>query len=300
MNVHRMRLFALLLLTVCALLLPATLHGEEPQPQPPTKGYNCVFMGHSFFFPIAETFDKVALANGFPAHQQLLRKAGGTNGTPGWLWQNLPKDDAVWTKLATEDVDLLCFPHHHISGCRLEDYCNWIDYSRKRNPNIMIAIAIPWGPLCDVPTSQFSNFYREQFEIPVHALVDELRKRYPDNTIFVIPHGKGVTELYAKYKAGEIPELTQVVQPAGDNTTEAFFADTSAHIGKMPVVLSQLVWLATVYQVDVRKITWDTGYQFDMKTMAYDIVSKDPYAQIVRKKPPQEDVGSVDRGKDGQ
>ena len=57
----------------------------------------------------------------------------------------------------------------------------------------------------------------------------------------------------------------------------------------MPLVLSQLIWLATVYQVDVRKIDWDTGYQFDLKTMAYDIVSKDPYAQIVNKKPGQAD-----------
>jgi|GEM_PF-2111887 len=290
MNIYRTRLlFALCLTTICALLPPAAPHGEEPQPQPTTKGYNCVFMGHSFFYPIAETFDKLALANGFPDHRQLLRKAGATNGTPGWLWQNLPKDDAAWTKLANEDVDLLCFPHHHISGCRLEDYCNWIDYARQRNPNIMIAIAIPWGPLCDVPPAQFSEFYRTQFELPVRTLVDELRKRYPDNTIFVIPHGKGVADLYAKFKAGEIPELTNVLPPAGDAAADSFFADRGAHIGRMPLVLSQLIWLATVYQVDVRKIEWDTGYQFDLKAMAYDIVSKDPYAKIGGKKTMEED-----------
>jgi len=284
MHLHRMRwLFALFLVAACALLLPAALRGEEPQPPPPTTGYNCVFMGHSFFYPIAETFDKVAVANGFPDHKQLLRKAGATNGTPGWLWQNLPKDDPVWTKLATEDVYLLCFPHHHIAGCKFEDYCNWIDYARKRNPDIMIAIAIPWGPLCNVPPAQFSEFYRAQFEIPVHALVDKLRLKYPDNTIFVIPHGKGVADLYTKFKAGEIPEIPQVLPPAGDETAEAFFADTGAHIGRMPRVLSQLIWLAAIYQVDVRKIDWDTGYKFDLKQMAYDIVHNDPYAQIGRK-----------------
>ena len=120
MNVHRMSVqFALLSVAAWALLLPAILHGQEAQPAAPqTKGYTCVFMGHSFFYPIAETFDKVAVANGFPEHAQLLRKAGATKGTPGWLWLNLPKDDAVWTKLANDDVDLLCFPHHHISGCK--------------------------------------------------------------------------------------------------------------------------------------------------------------------------------------
>jgi len=286
MNIYRIRLLlALCLASIYVFRPPAALRGEEPQPPPLTKGYNCVFMGHSFFYPIAETFDKVAIANGFPEHQQLLRKAGATKGTPGWLWQNLPKDDEVWTKLANEDVDLLCFPHHHISGCRLEDYCNWIDYARKRNPHITIAIAAPWGPLCNVPPDQFSEFYRTQFEIPVHAIVDELRKRYPDNAIFVIPHGKGVADLYAKFKAGEIPELTQVLPAAGDEAAESFFADTGAHIGRMPLVLSQLIWLAAIYQVDVRKIDWDTGYKFDLKTMAYEIVSKDAYAKIVREEP---------------
>jgi len=48
-------------------------------------------------------------------------------------------------------------------------------------------------------------------------------------------------------------------------------------------VLSQLIWLAAIYQVDVRKIDWDTGYKFDLKQMAYDIVHNDPYAQIGRK-----------------
>jgi hypothetical protein len=204
MKVHNIKLLFALFLAACALLPPAALHGEEP----PTKGYNCVFMGHSFFYPIAETF--------------------------------------------------------------------------------------PWGPLFDVPSAQFSDFYRARFEIPVHGLVDELRQKYPDNIIFVIPHGKGVAELYAKYKAGEIPEITRVVQPPGDDAAEAFFADTSAHIGKMPLVLSQLIWLAAIYQVDVREIEWDTGYQFDLKTMAYDNVSKDTYAQIVRKKPPQQDAGPAE------
>lgn len=280
---------ALALALAGACLAPALLRGEEARP----RGYKCVFMGHSFFYPIAENFDKVAVANGFPDHAQLLRKAGATKGTPGWLWENLPKDDPVRTKLATEDVDLLCFPHHHISGCRLEDYCHWIDYARQRNPRIMIAIAAPWGPLFNVDPAQFSDFYRTQFEIPVRKLVDELRKRYPDNVVFIIPHGKGVAELYARYKAGEIPEITQVVAAEGGNADAAFFADASAHIGRMPVVLCELIWLAAIYQVDVRKCAWDTGYRADLKAMAYEIVSKDPYAQIPRTPPPAPGAGAV-------
>ncbi len=287
MNAHRMKILLALAILSAGALLPQTAssgaESQRHQPAEKTKGYRCVFMGHSFFFPIAETFDQVAEACGFPDHKQMLRKAGATKGTPGWLWHNLPRDDEVWTELASEDVDLLCFPHHHVSGCELEDYCNWIDYARRRNPNIMIAIAIPWGPLCDVEPEEFSDFYHRRFEIPVRELVDALRKRYPENAIFVIPHGKGVAELYAKFKAGEIPEIKHVVQPAGDDAVEAFFADTSAHIGRMPVVLSQLIWLATIYQVDVRQCQWETGYQVDLKQMAYDIVRNDPYAKIVKK-----------------
>ena len=296
MNIRKMTIFLAVVTLSMGVLLPTALYGAESQGLQScerTNGYRCVFMGHSFFYPIAETFDQVAVASGFPDHKQVLRKAGATKGTPGWLWDNLPKDDEVWSTLASGDIDLLCFPHHHISGCNLEDYCKWIDYARQYNPNIMIAIAIPWGPLFDVDPQQFSDFYRTQFEIPVRQLVDTLRKKYPDNTIFVIPHGKGVAELYKKFKAGEIPEIKQVVKTSDNDTVESFFNDKGAHIGRMPLVLSQLIWLATIYQVDVRQCKWETGYQMDLKKMAYDIVSNDPYAKIVKKMPKQCDAGQA-------
>jgi hypothetical protein len=55
----------------------------------------------------------------------------------------------------------------------------------------------------------------------------------------------------------------------------------------MPLVLSQLIWLATIYEIDVRQCQWETGYQTDLKKMAYDIVRNDPYTKIIRKTPPQ-------------
>lgn len=285
---------ALVILSAGAWFLPATPRGEGAQrlqSGDKTRGYHCVFMGHSFFYPIAETFGQVAVACGFPEHRQVLRKAGATKGTPGWLWRNVPRDEKVWTTLASEDVDLLCFAHHHVSGCKLEDYCNWIDYARKRNPEIMVAIAIPWGPLYDSPPEAFSSFYRNRFEVPVRELVDTLRQKYPENAIFAIPHGRGVADLYSKYKAGEITEIEQLLQPEGQDEVEAFFTDWGAHIDRMPVVLSQLIWLATIYQMDVRQCPWETGYQVDLKQMAHDIVSNDPYAKIVKEKQTQGNTG---------
>jgi len=60
--------------------------------------------------------------------------------------------------LATEKVDLLCFTYHHSRlGCKLEDYCNWIDYARRKNPGIMVAIAIPWPNLFDASVEAYAS-----------------------------------------------------------------------------------------------------------------------------------------------
>lgn len=272
---HRPLLLALLLAAAGALLPPAANGAASPPAT--TPGYSCVFMGHSFFFPVAEGFSPLARAAGFTNHTQVLLKAGGTNGTPGALWSRTPRSDPVWNTLATKPVDLLAFTYH-FNGCEVEDYARWIDYALPRNPSLRIAIAIPWINRTDLSPDAFSALCAV-VEADVHRIVDALRVRYPGNAVFAIPHGRGVAELYGRFKAGTLPEIQALFPTDQADRTRSFFTDKGGHAGRMPIVLSQLIWLAAIYRVDVRDCAWDTGYKADLKTLAREIVEKDPYTR---------------------
>ena len=55
-------------------------HGIE------TKGFNGLYMGHSFFRPSAEQLDKIMSDSETINHRQVTVFAGGANGSPGRLW----------------------------------------------------------------------------------------------------------------------------------------------------------------------------------------------------------------------
>ena len=263
--------------------------GETTSNQKPaarTKGYTCVFMGHSFFYRVANDFDQVAIGSGFPDHKQVVRVAHGIEGTPGWLWDHVGPKEEARRMLKEEQVDLLAISYHHRSAdrCGVEDYSRWIDFAREKNPDIMIAIGISWTglPTLDITPEQYSAIY-PWVAAPIYKLIDQLREKYLRNVIFAIPHGKGVFALYAGYKAGQIPELKTLL-PRGKDSKSALFLDTRYHAGPMALAVTRLIFLATIYETDPRESTWKSGFQADLKQIAYQAVQEEPYAQLVKGK----------------
>lgn len=116
-----------------------------------TKGYTCVFMGHSFFYRVAHDLEHVVRGSGFPEHKQVVRAAHGIEGTPGWLWDHVGPKEEVRRMLKEEKVDILAISYHGRSAdkCKLEDYSRWIDFAREKNPDIMFAIGLSWPRLED-------------------------------------------------------------------------------------------------------------------------------------------------------
>lgn len=98
---------AFLALTLFALT--SSVAADAPDKPAPTfeNGANCLFIGHSFFIPVARSFDKAARENGFASHQVKLVFAPGKRGSPADLWNNLRQKKQIEDVLATGKIDLM-------------------------------------------------------------------------------------------------------------------------------------------------------------------------------------------------
>ena len=278
---YRSAFLAVLVLAQSATFALAQVSSTEKQTK--TKGLNCLFMGHSFFAPVAKSFGEHAVRAGFTEHRQIVKFAGGANGTPGRFWKALPEDDVVKTAIKKGTVDLIGLTFHPDAGSKLEDYKSWIDFALEHNPKTMFFIMAPWPRYLGRSIKEYAPIF-DKFHNILHGYIDELRKSYPSTTIFCIPQGKGMVRLYEISSAGMLPEIPAVMKPNKQSKEPALFRDRLGHGDKMPIVLGQLIWLESIYQVDVRKYAWDTGHKADLKTLAHEIVKNDPHSQIKTKR----------------
>ncbi len=224
-------------------------------------GANCLFIGHSFFIPVAKSFDTIAKQNGFPSHQGKFVFAGGKNGAPAALWNNPKHKKQIEDTLATGKIDLLGMTAFGELGCSLEDYKRWIDLGLKHNPETRFFIGAPWVP---GGTKLDTDPYNKAIEVigdGLYKTVTELRKAYPKNQISFINYGKVVSELKSRYDAGKLPDVTKLF----GNGKEVLFSDNKlGHGGPMILDLSALVWLNTLYGADIGKLKY-SAYKSDVK-----------------------------------
>jgi hypothetical protein len=74
------------------------------------NGAKGLFIGHSFFVPVAKAFDVMASQSDFASHQAELVFAPGQAGSPGPMWKNEKNRQQIEAKLATGDIDLFGMP----------------------------------------------------------------------------------------------------------------------------------------------------------------------------------------------
>ncbi len=149
------------LVALCWVVLPSTGEGQTIPPaavqaQPDEKsdsrlaarettGKQCLFIGHSFFIPVARMLPKQVTESGVQGHAQQLVFAGGANGSPGKLWQNEAKRSAIQKMLDSGDVELLGMTYFSPANSSLKDYRKWIDYALEKNPDTEFFVGMPWG-----------------------------------------------------------------------------------------------------------------------------------------------------------
>ncbi len=245
----------------------------------PAGGYNCLFMGHSFFSPIARNLPMHAENAGIVSHRQVVVAHGGQGGSPGNLW-NSPQEDVARAKewIATGEVDLIGLTFYPFVASEVEDYRRWVDLALSHNPDTIFVIQAPWAIKGKNGFEQY-RFAADQMQAMVHERIAKLRELYPDSRFLCLPQGRWMVELWHLYEAGELGEITKFVAPRHNQSQDSLFSDSFGHGGRLAIREGALLWLAVIYDVDLREYEYDTGIGYDLKGLVQRIVDEDPYCR---------------------
>ena len=251
---------------------PVTVDASSPACGGPSPGdgFDSLFIGHSFFRPMAEEMAVLAPLAGFDAHTQEVVFSGGATGSPEGLWLQNTKRTTIQAELDEGDIDLFGMTYHP-NYPSLTGYVNWIDYALAANPDTIVFVAIPW---ITNPVSYTAASYAAALDVGypavVHPLIDSLRAEYPDTTIFAIPYGLSAGGLYTRYADGELDDVTELVGSNGSGV----FRDGFGHADHILEDLASLVWLQAIYGVDLA--AFDAGYDWtvDLNTIASSILAE--------------------------
>lgn len=234
----------------------------------PHAGFNSLFIGHSFFVPIADRIDDHAANAGFEDHTQVVVFSGGAGGAPQALWENAAKRAQIQAVLDGGEVELFgmtYFPTYPT----LEGYRNWVDYALAKNPDTIFFVAFPW--LTDpgsMDAATYSSIWHGAHEALSHDIIDGLRTEYPGVVFYDIPYGQAAAELYTLFDAGQLPDVDALVRDGG---SDGIFSDGSGHADGILLDLAELVWLRAIYGVPISSYD-DPGYEVDLRSIADSIM----------------------------
>ena len=232
-------------------------------------GFTSVFMGHSFFQPPAQRLEGYALGSGFTDHQQTIVFAGGDSGAPEALWNDQARRTEIQALLSTGDVDLLGMTYHPqyptLTGYRL-----WVNEALRHNPNTAFFMGMPWllDPATRTP-AEYAIEWQRAYDSIATPIVQQLALEYPTASFFAIPYGRAAADLYALFGAGFLRGITALV---GDSRT-SLFRDDMGHGGQVIDELAGLVWLRSIYCVDLSSFGYPSMFDLDLQSMAMRIVA---------------------------
>lgn len=227
-------------------------------------------MGHSFFAPIAKAFEEHPARCGFSEHQQSIVFHGGRRGSPRALWNNDSK--AVLNakaELATGEIDVLGLTFYP-EGSQLADYSRWIDLALEHNPETKFVIHSPWPRYLNRTLLQYEtiNQLKRQY---LSNLLKQLQEKYPETIFLNIEQGRWMIALWKAWEKDDLPEISALKRTGRKSRDEFLFLDDLGHGGTLPVRLGALLWLASIYDVDLESYEWDPNLKLDVKKLAKEI-----------------------------
>lgn len=246
------------LLCLC-LSLSQTAWAQHAEPEAPfPDGVNAIFIGHSFFIPVARAFDAIASEQGYANHKVTNVAGAGRKGAPGALWRSAKKRAAAERALATGTIDLLAMTayKHHLS--EPEDFQRWISLATQYNPNTAFLIAAPWAPGGPDKGVRAYDLEVERNAVALLGIVRQLRAANPQASIDFIDYGKVASLMKQMWEGGELQDVTRMTDP-----DSGLFSDRPlGHGGPMLLDMSALVWLNRLYGVSPASLP-DLGYDKD-------------------------------------
>ena len=253
-----------------------------------TEGYRMLLMGNSFFRPYAENLDVMAIDAGFVNHNSTIVIRGGENGRAINFWNDSTSIEHSLIKSALDEggIDYLGMTSGHDTVNRIEGFQFWIDYALQNNPNITIFISLapfdypagdPNGTRPDWDTFAADNGFssiQELFdfyinEILHNEIVDQLRAEFPTTKIFTIPTGWATYNLYQM----NIDSLLLDQIDMFGSSASSIFVDSKGHQGDIVKKTGGLVWLNSIYNIDLSTFNFETGFSTDLHEIANDINS---------------------------
>lgn len=245
-----------------------------------TEGFNCLFMGHSFFAPIVKNLPGFAEQAGIESHKQMVVYHSGRTGAPGIIWKN-EKNEVKEAKeyLKSGNVDVLGLTFYPTTGSEVSDYSKWIDLGLKNNSNFIVIIQSPWAIKKENEFSEYEIETRKWHE-RIHELIAKLREKYPRIKINCLPQGIWMIELWKLYNEGKLPELKEFVAENKKKSEHALFADEFGHGGTLAVKYGALLWLSEIYNLDLSKCAIETNTGADLKSLAKKILVDDKMSGI--------------------
>ncbi|ANQ49568.1 hypothetical protein MY04_2194 [Flammeovirga sp. MY04] len=281
-----MRLFNLLLTTTLLLgLLSCNSEESEPAIENPIEernGYNMLLIGNSFFKPYANHLDTMAKQAGFEDHQATVVFRGGENGQPINFWNDDASEEHLLIKSTLDEGNVEIFGmtsghDYENTEDRIIGHRAWIEYALQANPDVTIFIAIPtldfpqeWDQLvleyeADSIQEVYSYFVND---VVHHEMVDQLRREFPSTNIFTIPTGWATINLAQKNLDNQL--LDEISMMGAKETS--IFTDQKGHQGQIVIETGTLVWLNSLYQVDLTTNTFDTGFNTNLHEIAKQIM----------------------------
>ena len=250
---------------------------ENPD-QDTTQGYNMLLIGNSFFKPYAEKLDDLAILAGFDNHNSTRITRGGENGRPINFWNdsNSSEHQQIKSALDQGNIDIFGLTAGHDPEDPIEGHRAWINYALQNNPNISIFIAIPQ---IDFPADWEQRAQEYGFDT-IHELydyfvndivhkemVDQLRVEFPSTTIFTIPTGWASVNLDQMNMDNE---LLDDISRFGPRTT-SLFVDNKGHQGDIIREAGSLLWLKSIYGVNLTTFSYATGFNTNLHEVAKNI-----------------------------
>ena len=277
------------ILNFCILTLILSCTKDENPQQIQTQGYNMLLIGNSFFKPYADHLNTLATEANFNEHNSTIVKRGGELGRPINLWNDSNTEEHQLIKSTLDQGNIEVFGmtsgYDIDSDNPTEGHSAWINYALENNPNIIIFIAIPtfdfpngesngtrpdWNTFAsDNGFNSIQEFYDYYVNEMVHKeIVDELRLEFPSTKIFTIPTGWAAKNLAQMNLDNELLDDISMIGPK----STSIFTDEKGHQGQIVIETGTMLWLNSIYNVNLSSFNYDTGFNTDLHAIAQDII----------------------------
>ena len=278
-----------IIIKFCILLLMISCTKENISSQDESTGYNMLLMGHSFFRPYAENLNDLASEANLYEHSSTVVFRGGENGRPINFWNDSTSEEHQLIKSTLDRGNIEVFGmtagYDIDSENPTEGHSAWIRYALQKNPNVIIFIGIPpfdfpngdsngtrpdWDTFAlDNGFNSIQEFYDYYVNEIVHKeIVDELRAEFTSTKFYTIPYGWATKSLAQMNLDNELLDDISMVGPK----SSSIFTDEKGHQGQIVVETGTMIWLNSIYNVDLSSFNYDTGFSTDLHAVAQDII----------------------------